>query len=101
MKDLAREDEGKLALEVYEEEILLRMYDARIIGGRYVAIEKLRRIVKWDELQATYNIKKKFERVIRRLHSKGYIDFHGKSGDVASLASLAVTYVLGLKKSQY
>lgn len=88
-------EEGELG--TYEEEVLVRMYDRRVIGTAYVPIERLKKIVDWDDLQRTYGIRKGFERVMRRLHSKGYIDFHGKSGDVASLTPLGTAYARGRK----
>jgi len=43
-------------------------------------------------------VNKSFDNVIRHLANKGYVDFHGKSGDVASLSRLGVSYVWQKKK---
>jgi len=83
------------ALEPYEEEVLTRMYDKRLIGMDYKPIQIVRSKVNWEEIARTHRVKKSFERVIRHLSNKGYIDTHGKAGNVASLTSLGVSYVRG------
>jgi hypothetical protein len=84
-----------LTLRDYEEEILRRMYDAQIIGMDYVSIQKVRHRVHWIDLQRKYNVKKGFDSIMRRLAAKGYVDPHGKSGDVYSLSQDGVHYVKG------
>jgi DNA-binding IscR family transcriptional regulator len=82
-------------LEVYEEEVLMRLYDNGLIAMRYCAIQKAANIIKWQELAKKYKIKKSFSNVVRKLATKGYVDEHGKSGDVISLTRLGVLYVKG------
>ena len=82
-------------MQDYEEEILVQLYDNGIIAMRYCAIQKAASIIKWQDIAKKYNVKKGFSNVLRKLASKGYIDFHGKSGDVVSLSRLGVSYVKG------
>lgn len=82
-------------LDEYEEEILLELYDNGIIAMRYCAIQKAASIIKWQDIAKKYGVKKGFPSILHKLHSKGYVDFHGKSGDVVSLSRLGVAYVTG------
>jgi hypothetical protein len=79
-------------LEPYEEEIILRMYDRGYCGVRYRSAERVASSIKWSDIASAYGVKKRFGSVMKHLSSKGYIDFHGKSGDVASLSRLGVEY---------
>jgi hypothetical protein len=56
-----------LALEDYEEELLMRLYDEGIIGMDYRPIQIVRSKVNWLELSGRYKIKKGFPAIIRRL----------------------------------
>ncbi|NWG09173.1 MAG: hypothetical protein HXX80_02485 [Nitrososphaerales archaeon] len=85
-----------LDLEPYEEEVLVRMYDKRLIGMDYKPIQVVRSKVNWEEIARTYRLKKSFEKMIRHLSNKGYVDTHGKGGNVASLTRLGVSYVRGI-----
>lgn len=71
------------------------MYDKRLIGMDYKPIEVVRSKINWEEMARTHRVKKSFERVIRHLSNKGYVDTHGKGGNVASLTSLGISYVRG------
>lgn len=82
-------------LKDYQEELLFRMFDNRIIAMNYCAVEKVASIIKWQGIAKRYRLKKSFQNVLRNLHSKGYVDFHGKSGDVVSLSRLGADYVMG------
>lgn len=88
-----------MVLEAYEEEVLFSMYDKRIIGMGYTSIQKIASIIGWTQITQKHGVKKSFERTIRHLASRGYIDLHGKSGNVASLSRLGVAYVIGKQKS--
>jgi len=88
-----------LALKAYEEDVLSGMYDRQIIGhAHYLPIETVASIIKWSDIARKHRVRKSFKRVARKLHSKGYIDFHGKKGDVASLSELGVAYVVGRRQ---
>lgn len=84
-------------LEDYQDEILFRMFDNKIIAMQYYAVEKVSSIIKWPDIARKYRIKKSFSNVLGNLHSKGYVDFHGKSRDVVSLSRLGTDYVMGKK----
>jgi hypothetical protein len=84
-----------MTLEPHEEEVLFAMYDQQLIGNSYKSIQKVCSMIKWSKIAKKYRVKKVCKNVLRRLASKGYIDFHGKSGNVASLSKLGVGYVLG------
>lgn len=85
-----------MALEPYEEEVLFAMFDSGLIGPKdYKSVEKVCSIIKWSQIAQKYKVKKKCSNVLRHLSSKGYINFHGKAGDVASLTKLGVDYVIG------
>ena len=87
-------------LRDFEEEILLRLYDNGLIAMKYCSTQKAADIIKWQEISKKYVIKKGFSSVLRKLASKGYVDFHGKSGDVVSLSRLGVYYVKGKRQPQ-
>jgi hypothetical protein len=83
-------------LKDYEEEILFRLFDNGIIGEKgYCSIQKVASIIKWRDIAQKYRVKKGFLNVLWNLRSKGYVDFHGKGGDVVSLSRLGVAYVVG------
>jgi hypothetical protein len=83
-------------LKDYEEEILRRLFDCGIIGERgYCSIQKAASAIKWRDIAQKHRVKKSFPNVLWHLRSKGYIDSHGKGGDVISLTKLGVDYVLG------
>ncbi len=84
-----------MTLKDYEEEILRQMYDSQIIGMDYLPIQKVRYKVHWIDLQRKYNLKRGFNSIMRKLATKGYLDSHGKSGDVYSLSQDGVLYVKG------
>lgn len=88
-----------MPLEVHEEEILEAMYDNRLIGNNYTSIQKVSSLIKWSDISNKNKIKKSFSTVLRHLANKGYIDTHGKSGNVASLTKLGVAYVRGKQES--
>ena len=85
-------------LKDYEEETLFRLFDNGIIGEKgYCSVQKAASIIKWRDIAQKYRVKKSFLNVLWNLRSKGYVDFHGKGGDVVSLSRLGVAYVLGRK----
>lgn len=85
-------------LETCEEEILFQLFDNGIIEMNYCSIEKAARIIKWPDIAKVNKVKKGFSNVLRKLEAKGYVSFHGKSGDVVSLTRLGVLYVKGKAK---
>ncbi len=87
-------------LDEYEEEVLLRLYDNGLIAMRYCYTQKAANIIKWSDIAKKYDVKKNFSSVLRKLASKGYVDEHGKSGDVVSLTRLGVFYVKGKFKKE-
>jgi hypothetical protein len=87
-------------LEPYEEEVLLRLYDNGLIAMRYCSIQKASSAIKWQDIAKEHGVKKSFPSVLRRLASKGYVDEHGKSGNVVSLTRLGVFYVKGKLQKQ-
>ena len=91
---IRRKDNARM-LEEYEEEVLFRLYDNSLIKMRYCAVEKAAALVKWGDISKKYGVKKSFNNVLKKLRSKGYVDDHGKSGDVVSLTLKGVLYVKG------
>ena len=88
-----------MTLEPYEEEMLFAMFDYGLIRGNYKSIEKVCSMIKWVQIAQKYGIRKSCSRVLRRLASKGYVDLHGKGGNVASLAKFGVLYVMGKQQT--
>jgi hypothetical protein len=82
----------------YEDIILVRMYDKKLFGMNYKSTEKVAGMIKWRDIQQKYRVKKSFSNVISHLISKGFIEDHGKRGDVASLTKLGIFYVEGLQE---
>ena len=82
-------------LKDYEEQILFFLFDNGIIEMHYCSIQKAASLIKWQDICQKYKVKKKFPNVLFHLKAKGYVDFHGKSGDVVSLSRLGVAYVRG------
>ncbi len=83
-------------LKDYEELVLFSLFDKGIIAEKgYCSIQKAASIIKWRDIAQKYRVKKSFPNVLWSLKSKGYVNFHGKSGDVVSLSRLGVEYVLG------
>ncbi len=82
-----------MPLENYEEALLIAMFDSGIIRMDYKPIQTVRSKTHWQEIAERYDVRKSFDRVVRHLANKGYIDLHGKGGDVASLSAIGVTYV--------
>jgi ribosomal protein S25 len=89
-----------MTLEPYEEEVLLAMFDHELIGANYKAIEKVCSMIKWIHIARKYSVKKSCSKVLRHLASKGYVDLHGKAGNVASLTKFGVDYVMGKRETQ-
>ena len=87
-----------MTLEEHEEEVLFAMYDNGLIRTSYKSIERVCSIIKWFEIARKYKVKKSCKNLLRHLKSKGYVDFHGKAGNVASLTKLGVDYVIGKRK---
>jgi len=87
-----------LTLEPYEEEILVKMYDKGLIRYQYTSIETVARIISWEEIANNYHVKKGLIKILKRLINKGYVDDHGKSGNVASLTAEGMAYVIGKRK---
>ena len=85
-------------LEPYEEEVILRMYDKNYAGMNYKSIQRIAASIKWADISNTYGVKKKFSRVLKHLIAKGYVDPHGKSGDVASLSRMGVEYAFAKRR---
>lgn len=89
-----------MTIAPHEEEVLFAMYDNGLIGTNYKAIEKVCSMIKWIQIARKYSIRKSCSRVLRRLASKGYVDLHGKAGNVASLTKFGVDYVMGKRETQ-
>jgi len=85
----------QMPLQDYEEKILFRMYDERIIGHNYKPIQRIAAMIRWDDIVKQYQVKGKFPSVFRHLINKGYVDDHGKRGKAGSLSRLGASYVLG------
>ena len=88
-----------MTLEPYEEEVLFAMFDYGLISTNYKPIEKVCSMIKWIQIARKYSIRKSCSRVLRRLASKGYVDLHGKAGNVASLTKFGVLYVIGKQET--
>jgi hypothetical protein len=86
-------------LKDYQEEVLFRMFDNKLIAMSYCATEKVASIIKWQTIAKTFGVKKSFSSVLGNLHSKGYVDFHGKGRDVVSLSRFGTDYVMGKRES--
>ena len=82
-----------MLLKDYEEQILRRMFDENIIMNKYKPTEMVRSKIRWSELRDRYHIRKKFETIMHRMETGGYVTSHGKSGQVYSLAEFGVYYV--------
>ena len=76
------------------------MYDEEFIGMNYKPIQTIEKRIGWNRLQTDYKIRKKFSSIMINLKNKGYVDDHGKSGDVYSLNYIGVAYVKGKNKNQ-
>jgi hypothetical protein len=74
------------------------MYDEEFIAMNYKPIQIIENRIGWNRLQTDYKIRKKFSSVMKNLNNKGYVDDHGKSGDVYSLTYIGVAYVKGIGK---
>ena len=84
-------------MKEFEDAILIRRYNKELPGMNYKSTEKVASIVKWQEIQQEYQVKKSFNKVIRNLISKMFIDDHGKRGEVASLSKIGTQYVRELQ----
>ncbi|MHB1909334.1 MAG: hypothetical protein ACYCQJ_10770 [Nitrososphaerales archaeon] len=88
------------SLDACEEVTVLRMYNEGLVFMDYKAINTVRSKIRWDDLARKYDYKKKFTRVLDRLKNTGLVDYHGKSGDVASLTKDGVQYARALIKTK-
>src|SRR5271169_6632501 len=89
------------ALDSCEEVTILRMYNKGLVFMDYKAVNVVRSKIMWDDLAKKYDCKKKFTRILDRLKNLGLVDYHGKSGEVASLTKDGVQYaraLINLKK---
>ena len=86
-------------MEPYEEEVLFAMFDHGLIRQNYKSIQKVCSIIKWFQIAQKHGVRKSCSRVLRHLKNKGYVDLHGKAGNVASLAKFGVAYVKGKQKT--
>lgn len=84
------------SLDACEEVTILRMYNEGLVFMDYKAVSTVRSKIYWDDLARKYGCKKKFSRVLDRLKNVGLVDYHGKSGDVASLTKGGVQYARAL-----
>ena len=85
-------------LDNCEEVTILRMYNEGVVFMDYKSTNIVRSKIRWDDLTDKYACKKKFTRVLDRLRNAGLVDYHGKSGDVASLTKDGVQYARALIK---
>ena len=76
------------------------MYNEGLVFMDYKGINALRSKIRWDDLARKYDCKKKFTRVLDRLKNAGLVDYHGKSGDVASLTKDGVQYARALIRAK-
>lgn len=88
-------EQDSTPLEPYEEEILFLLYDKEIIETGYEPTNRLRSMVDWTSIRTKYRVRKGFKKIIKKLVKKGYLDDHGKRGEVASLTKTGVRFVLG------
>ncbi|MHB8568106.1 MAG: hypothetical protein ACYC7D_15140 [Nitrososphaerales archaeon] len=86
------------SLDTCEEVTVLRMYNEGLVFMDYKAVNIVRSKIRWDDLARKYDCKKKFTRVLDRLENTGLVDYHGKSGDTASLTRGGVQYARALIK---
>ena len=81
-------------LEPYEEEVIIEMYRNLIISeAGYSRVVHIASTIKWDNIAKKHGCKKKFGRILERLHSKGYVEWH-KSRDAAALTKIGAAYGL-------
>lgn len=86
-------------IEEYEKEIIVRMYNHRIIGRKgYKTLQLVASIIKFHEIQRTYEVKKKFKDVAKSLIRKGLASDWGKSLKVLSLTRAGVDLARELLK---
>ncbi len=62
-----------MLLKDYEEQILRRMFDENIIMNKYKPAEMVRSKIRWSEIRVKYNVRKKFENIMRRMEAGGYV----------------------------
>ena len=86
-------------LRDYEIAVLLRMYDAQIIGkSGYKAVQQVRRNINWSGIARAYSVRKGFDTVARRLVARMLLSDDGKSMKVLYLDKLGATFVVGYMK---
>lgn len=83
-------------MKEFEDAVLIRMYDKELFSMNYKSIEKVAGMIKWQDIQQEYQVKKSFKKVTGHLISRMLIDDHGKRGKVASLSKFGRDYVEGL-----
>ena len=84
-----------MPLKEYEIEVLKRLYDNDLILYKYLPIETVAQIIKWNKLSRDFNVKKKFKSVKKRLLARSYVYDAGKSCKVVSLSKYGIAYVEG------
>ena len=84
------------SLDACEEVTLLRIYNEGLVFMDNKPVNTVRSKIRWDDLARKNGCKKKFTRVLDRLKNAGLVDYHGKSGDVASLTKDGVQYARAL-----
>jgi hypothetical protein len=77
-------------LDPFDLEILVRMYDEGIILTDYLPIERAASKIRWTQLSASFQVKKGFKGVLKRLKSRGLVTDQGKSLEVVSLTKYGV-----------
>lgn len=82
----------------YEDVLVLMMLHEEIIKGNYKSIQKLAKIVKWDNIRKEFKIKKKFKAIVKHIINLGLIDDHGKSANVASLSDDGILYANSIRE---
>lgn len=88
-----------MLLRDYEIAVLLRMYDAQIIGkSGYKAVQQVRRNINWSGIARAYSVRKGFDAVARKLVARMLLSDDGKSMKVLYLDKLGATFVVGYMK---
>lgn len=85
-------------MEDYEEAILVRMYEKRIIGKDIKRLEHIQSMVKWNNLREEYRVKKGFKKVLKGLTP--YVAGGKYSWTAASLSKKGVHYVRGMVEEE-
>lgn len=57
-------------MKEFEDVVLVRMYDKELFSMNYKSIEKVASMVKWQDIQHKYQVKKSFKKSYRQFNFK-------------------------------